>query len=68
MPKLKTVKGAKKRFKVSARGKVLYRKGGKQHLLSSKTSNRRRKLRKAAQFDADHDARDIKRCLLKEGK
>ena len=68
MPKLKTLKGAKKRFKVSARGKVLYRRGGKQHLLSSKNANRRRKLRKAARFNADHDARDIKRCLLKQGK
>ena len=68
MPKMKTRKGAKKRFKVSARGKVLFRRGGKQHLLSSKNANRRRKLRKPGTFEADHDARDIKRCLLKEGK
>ncbi len=68
MPKMKTRKGAKKRFKVSARGKVLFRRRGKQHLLSSKNANRRRKLRKSGTFEADHDARDIKRCLLKEGK
>lgn len=67
MPKMKTVKAARKRFKVSARGKVLYRRAGKKHLLSSKNANRRRHLRHAAQFDGGHDARDIKRCLLKEG-
>ena len=68
MPKMKTVKAAKKRFKVSARGKVSYRPAGKQHLLSSKTSKRRRKMRRDARFSSVHDERDIRRCLLKEGR
>ena len=46
MPKMKTHKGAKKRFKVTARGKVMRRRAGKGHLLSSKSSKKRRHLRK----------------------
>lgn len=45
MPKQKTHKGMKWRFKVTANGKVLRRRPGKRHLLSSKTGNRRRRLR-----------------------
>jgi large subunit ribosomal protein L35 len=65
---MKTVKAAKKRFKVTGRGKVKYQRAGKQHLLSSKTSKRRRNLRGRSTFESDHDTRDIRRCLLKEGK
>ena len=46
MPKMKTHKGVKKRFKVSARGKVLHKKMFSGHLLSHKSGNRRRRLRK----------------------
>ena len=31
MPKMKTKSGAKKRFKVTAKGKVLYAQSGKRH-------------------------------------
>lgn len=48
MPKMKTHKGSKKRFKVTATGKVMRRRAGKGHLLSGKSSKRRRKLRKDA--------------------
>jgi len=48
MPKMKTHKGAKKRFKVTGTGKVMRRRAGKGHLLSGKSSKRRRKLRKDA--------------------
>src|SRR5205085_8391226 len=46
MPKMKTHKGVKKRFKVSARGKVLHKKMFSGHLLSLKSGDRRRRLRK----------------------
>ena len=68
MPKLKTLKAAKKRFKVTARGKVLFYPAGKQHLNSGKRAKNRRRLRRPTQFDSDHDVRDIRRCLLQEGK
>ena len=44
MPKLKTHRGAAKRFKRTKGGKFLRSKAFKQHLLSSKTTKRRRKL------------------------
>jgi large subunit ribosomal protein L35 len=46
MPKLKTHKGAKKRFKVTASGKVLFAKKGRRHILTSKSAKRKRHLRK----------------------
>ncbi|MFH1782010.1 MAG: 50S ribosomal protein L35 [Candidatus Omnitrophota bacterium] len=46
MPKLKTNKSARKRFKLSKRGKLQAHKGGKRHLLTSKSKNRKRHLRK----------------------
>jgi large subunit ribosomal protein L35 len=46
MPKLKTHKGAKKRFKVTATGKVLFAKKGRRHILTSKSAKRKRNLRK----------------------
>lgn len=68
MPKMKTVKAAKKRFKVTARGKVLYRRAGRRHMMSGKSAKRRRHMRRVAQFDSKNDGRDIKRCLLLEGR
>jgi len=46
MPKSKTHKGVKKRIKVSSTGKLLKRSPGKSHLLSTKSSKRKRRLRK----------------------
>lgn len=45
MPKMKTHKGAKKRFRVTANGKLKRRQAGKKHLLSHKTGERKRRLR-----------------------
>jgi large subunit ribosomal protein L35 len=45
MPKMKTHKGSKKRFRVTAKGKLKRRQAGKKHLLSSKTGKRKRHLR-----------------------
>jgi large subunit ribosomal protein L35 len=46
MPKQKTHKGAKKRFRVTATGKLLRKKAGKRHLNSHKTGQRKRQLRR----------------------
>ncbi len=46
MPKLKTHKGLKKRVKVSSKGKIKRQKAFKGHLMSGKSGNRKRKLRK----------------------
>jgi large subunit ribosomal protein L35 len=48
MPKQKTHKGMKKRFRLTATGKVKHRKRFRGHLLSGKTSQRKRHLRHAA--------------------
>ncbi len=47
MPKMKTHKGAKKRFKVSSGGKVVFAKKGRRHILTCKSPKRKRGLRKA---------------------
>jgi large subunit ribosomal protein L35 len=47
MPKMKTNKGSKKRFRVTASGKLKRRQAGKKHLLSHKTGKRKRHLREA---------------------
>ena len=54
MPKLKTHKGAQKRFKVSSRGKARHKKANRRHNLSSKTTKRKRHLREMpVVFDGD---------------
>ena len=45
MPKLKTHRGAAKRFKRTKGGKFLRSRAFKQHILSSKTTKRKRALR-----------------------
>ncbi len=47
MPKMKTKRGAAKRFKVSKSGKVMRRRGFTSHLLSAKGRKRKRRLRQA---------------------
>jgi len=47
MPKLKTKSGAKKRFKITGKGKFKRNKANKGHILTKKSQNRKRKLRKS---------------------
>lgn len=47
MPKIKSNRGAMKRFKVTGSGKIKRHKGFKSHLLSSKNKKRKRQLRQA---------------------
>ena len=48
MPKLKTNKSAKKRFRLTKKGRLKRFRPGKRHLLTSKSSKRKRHLRKPA--------------------
>ena len=48
MPKMKTHKGLKKRVKVTANGKVRYKRANSGHLMSGKSGNRCRRMRKPA--------------------
>ena len=45
MPKLKTKSGAKKRFKVTATGKVMHAQRGKRHGMIKRTTKQIRQLR-----------------------
>lgn len=52
MPKLKTKKGVKKRFKLTKKGRVKRAKAGGRHILSKKTRKRKRSLRKSDLVDS----------------
>ncbi len=45
MPKMKTHSGAKKRFKVTAKGHLKHKQAHKSHLLSHESTKRKRRLR-----------------------
>jgi large subunit ribosomal protein L35 len=47
MPKMKTRKSAAKRYKMTAGGKVKYKKQGLRHILTKKAPKRKRSLRHA---------------------
>lgn len=51
MPKLKTNRGAAKRFKVTGTGKILGFKAFKSHILTTKTRKRKRRLRQSEVLD-----------------
>lgn len=63
MPKLKTHKGAAKRFSVTGTGKVKRRKAFHSHILASKSPKRKRKLRMGTMLDATN-AKAIKRLIM----
>ncbi len=46
MPKVKTNSSAKKRFKVTGTGKITFQKAFKRHILTKKSTKRKRNLRK----------------------
>jgi len=46
MPKMKTHRGAAKRFKKTGSGKITRSRSNKQHILTKKTAKRKRRLRK----------------------
>jgi len=46
MPKIKTNKGAAKRFRVTAQGKIKQKRAFKSHILTKKSRRRKRNLKK----------------------
>lgn len=48
MPKLKTHRGAAKRFKLTGKGKIKRSKAYTSHILTKKTTKRKRNLRRSA--------------------
>lgn len=59
--KLKTYKGAAKRFRVTKTGKILRMKGGKSHLRRKKSSRVLRQLRKNVEVTSPGSKKRIKR-------
>lgn len=63
MPKLKTHKGIKKRFKVSATGKVSHKRCGSSHLMSHKSGKQVRRLRKKSTLKISADAHRMRKAI-----
>ena len=61
--KLKSKRGALKRFKLTATGKVMRGHSTKRHILTKKSQGRKRRLRKAA-LVSTADAANVRRMLL----
>jgi large subunit ribosomal protein L35 len=55
MPKIKTHRGAAKRFSLTGTGKVKRHKAYASHILTSKTTKRKRNLRKSAVMDKTNE-------------
>ena len=63
MPKMKTHKGAAKRFSVTGTGKVRRLKAYKSHILTKKSAKRKRNLRRPTIVTPNGDAKRIKRLI-----
>ncbi|MCK4236460.1 MAG: 50S ribosomal protein L35 [Candidatus Krumholzibacteria bacterium] len=62
MPKIKTNRGARKRFHLSGTGKIKRKKAFSSHILTKKSSKRKRKLRQSTTVSTG-DSRRVKRML-----
>ena len=62
MPKMKTHRGAAKRFKITASGKIKRSKAYKSHILTKKSAKRKRQLSKLTIMDKS-DSKRIRRLL-----
>jgi large subunit ribosomal protein L35 len=62
MPKMKTNRGAAKRFKVTGSGKIKRARGYLRHILTTKTRKQKRRLRKATTV-APANARSIRALI-----
>ena len=63
MPKVKTNSSAKKRFKVTATGKITFQNAYRRHILTKKSTKRKRNLRNGSQVTAAN--RDFVMRLLR---
>jgi large subunit ribosomal protein L35 len=62
MPKIRTNRGASKRFKLTGNKKIKRNKAYRSHILTKKTSKRKRNLRKSGLIDSTEEKR-VKRML-----
>jgi large subunit ribosomal protein L35 len=62
MAKNKTHKGTKKRIRLTATGKLMHQRAFGSHLLTKKSANRKRKLRKAVRIE-NQDANRLRDLL-----
>ena len=62
MPKMKTDRGAAKRFKITANGRLRRRQAMRSHLLEKKASSRTRRLGRESDV-APADRREVRRLL-----
>jgi large subunit ribosomal protein L35 len=62
MPKQKTSRAARKRFKVTGAGKILRRRAMKSHLLEKKSAKRKRSFRRPVELSGK-DVREVVRLL-----
>jgi large subunit ribosomal protein L35 len=62
MPKMKTKSGAKKRFSLTAKGKVRIKKAYHSHILTNKSPKQLRRLRRRSILDKAQSAQ-VKRML-----
>lgn len=62
MPKIKSNRGAAKRFKATGTGKIVRGKAKANHILTKKTTKKKRGLRKSGLID-DTNVRGVKRML-----
>jgi large subunit ribosomal protein L35 len=62
MPKMKTDRGAAKRFKITGTGKIRRRHANRSHLLEKKSSRRTRRLGREGDV-ASADRREVRRLL-----
>ncbi len=63
MPKMKSNRGAKKRFRVTASGKIKRHSAYHSHILTKKSAKRKRNLRKESMV-SEADAKRVKRMIL----
>ncbi|VAW36579.1 LSU ribosomal protein L35p [hydrothermal vent metagenome] len=62
MPKMKTNRGAAKRFKASGSGKIIRNKAFGSHILTKKTTKLKRGIRKSTVLDSSN-VKSVKRML-----
>ena len=62
MPKMKTSRSAAKRFKVTGNGKLVRNKAYKRHILTKKSTKRKRNLRQQTVVDATN-VKNMKKIL-----
>jgi large subunit ribosomal protein L35 len=62
MPKVRTDRGAAKRFRVTGRGRIFRQRASRSHLLEKKPSTRTRRLGRLAEVEGGY-ARQVRRLL-----